>query len=279
MRSHPAIRFAAAAGALASSVHGKAGGPRCADCHGTHAIRPAPRTGPTLCGKCHARVSDEYRASVHGVALAHGDSDASTCTDCHGAIHEIRPHTDPASPVSHARLARTCARCHADRALMTRRKITIPEAYQTFHMSVHGQSRRPDAAVCSDCHESHHLRRAADPSSSIYRTNIPATCGRCHRGAAEQYAAGVHGTALARGVIRTPVCTDCHGEHLIRGLGDHDSPVATAQVSKTCSHCHEAEGIREAYGLPAGRLSTYRESFHGLAARGWDSELSRRHPW
>jgi formate dehydrogenase gamma subunit len=259
---------AAAGGALASSVHGKAGGPRCADCHGTHEIRPALHTGPALCGKCHGKVSDEYRASVHGVALAHGDSDASTCADCHGAVHALRTHTDPASPVSHSRLARTCARCHADRALTTRRKITIPEAYQTFHLSVHGRSKRPDAAVCSDCHESHHLRRANDPSSSIYRANIPRTCGRCHAGPAAEYAEGVHGTAVAQGVTAAPVCTDCHGEHLIRGPGDLESPVATARVSETCSRCHEAQGIRETYGLPAGRLATYRDSFHGLAARG-----------
>mgnify|MGYP001066895234 CR=1 FL=1 len=39
-------------------------------------------------------------------------------------------------------------------------------------------------------------------------------------------------------------------------------------MSETCSRCHEAQGIRETYGLPAGRLSTWRDSFHGLAARG-----------
>jgi cytochrome b subunit of formate dehydrogenase len=78
----------------------------------------------------------------------------------------------------------------------------------------------------------------------------------------------VHGSALERGVTASPVCTDCHGEHLIRGPRDAESPVAAAGVTATCSHCHEAIGIRETFGLPAGRLSTYEDSYHGLAARG-----------
>jgi cytochrome b subunit of formate dehydrogenase len=262
---------AAAGGALAQSVHGAATAKReirCDDCHGTHGVRKAAQVAPEGCRACHEQVSDEYRQSVHGVALAHGDSEASTCTGCHGALHSARPHDDPASPVSRARLAETCGRCHADRELMIRRKIAIPEAYQLFRRSVHGRSSRPDAATCNDCHESHRLRRANDPGSSIFKTNIPATCGRCHAEVARKYAIGIHGTAVARGVTAAPVCTDCHGEHLIRGPADPESPVAAAQVSETCSRCHEAQGIRETYGLPAGRLSTWRDSFHGLAARG-----------
>lgn len=258
----------AVASVLARSAHGAAGAVRCTDCHGTHTIRPAKNTSLERCGRCHANESTDYRASVHGVALANGDRDASTCADCHGVVHSIRAHGDSTSTVSRGRLAETCGRCHADRALMAKRGITIPEAYQLFRQSVHGRSRRAEAAVCSDCHASHRLRRANDPSSSIYRANIPTTCGRCHRAQNEKYAEGVHGTALARGVTAAPVCTDCHGEHLIRGPRDIDSPVASGNVSETCSRCHEATGIRETYGLPAGRLSTYRDSFHGLAARG-----------
>ncbi|HUK63412.1 MAG TPA: cytochrome b/b6 domain-containing protein, partial [Dongiaceae bacterium] len=134
--------------------------------------------------------------------------------------------------------------------------------------SVHGRSRKWNAARCNDCHESHTLKRANDPTSSIYRANIPATCGRCHKREAEAYAASIHGTALMRGVTASPVCTDCHGEHMIRGPRDADSPVAALHVSETCARCHEATGIRETFGLPAGRLDTYRDSFHGLAARG-----------
>jgi len=78
----------------------------------------------------------------------------------------------------------------------------------------------------------------------------------------------IHGAAMAQGVTKSPVCTDCHGEHSIRAARDPASRVSVASVSQTCAHCHEAEGITEKYGIPGGRLETYAESFHGLAARG-----------
>ncbi len=240
----------------------------CRTCHGTHDVQPAAHLERAACATCHAGVAADYQQSVHGRALAAGDSEASTCKDCHGSPHSVRSHLDPRASTSHAQLAATCGKCHADRALMARRKIPIPEAVELFRNSVHGRSKNPAAPVCNDCHESHRLKRATDPASSIYRTNIPNTCGRCHAQIAAQYRASVHGTAVANGVTAAPVCTDCHGEHLIRGPRDPGSPVAAAGITETCSRCHEAAGIRETYGLPAGRLSTYRDSFHGLAARG-----------
>ena len=272
----PAVRCGAChtaeAGAIGQSVHAGAaaapGGASCTGCHGTHNVRPAARTGTAACAACHARASEDYHGSVHGVALAKGDPEASTCRDCHGEFHSIRSHRDPAAPVSRANLAKTCARCHADRALMARRRITIPEAYALYSRSVHGRSANPRAATCNDCHESHRLKRVTDPVSSIYRMNVPSTCGKCHAQETAAYRAGIHGTALRAGVTAAPMCTDCHGEHRIRGTHDPASPVVAGHVAETCSRCHEATVIRETYGLPAGRLRTYTASFHGLAARG-----------
>lgn len=268
---HRNARARATPGSAAApgSAQASAGGsPSCTACHGTHAMRSAARMGPESCAACHAPIVRAYQASVHGVALAHGDTEASRCSDCHGPAHTVLSHHDTASTVNRAKLAETCARCHANRELMTRRQITIPTAYALYKESVHGRSRNPAAATCNNCHESHDLRRAGDPASSIFRTNIPATCGRCHASEAREYGASIHGTAVARGVTRAPVCTDCHGEHRIQGPHEPGSPVASAGVTATCSHCHEATGIRETYGLPAGRLSSYRDSYHGLAARG-----------
>jgi formate dehydrogenase gamma subunit len=209
-----------------------------------------------------------YRHSLHGVARARGDLDASTCSDCHGSAHAMTATADSTSPVHRTRLAGTCARCHSDRALMEKRGVTIPQAVELFRNSVHGRSDRPDAATCSDCHESHDLRRAVEAGSSIHRANIPATCGRCHVRELREYRGSIHGSALARGVTAAPVCTDCHGEHRITGPSDSGSPVAAANITATCARCHEAAGIRETFGLPEGRLSSYNDSFHGLAARG-----------
>ncbi len=260
------------AAGLASGAHaqvvGRSGKAGCEGCHGVHDVAPASRTGVQYCGSCHGDIVERYRQSVHGRALARGDTDASTCQDCHGGVHTVKLHTDPASPVHRTHLAATCAKCHADRALMIKRRINIPEAVALYRESVHGRSKNPNAATCNDCHESHDLKPAADPTSSVYRRNIPKTCGRCHAREAQAYAIGVHGQALARGVTRTPVCTDCHGEHKIRGPREAASPVAAGAVTATCATCHEATGIRETFGLPAGRLSSYQDSFHGLAARG-----------
>ena len=241
----------------------------CLACHGPeHAMRALGGRDGAACASCHAGVVAQYAGSVHGVRSAQGDREVSTCRDCHGPTHAILVHQDPHSKTSRDSVATTCARCHADRELMTRRKITIPAAVALYRNSVHGRSHDPRAPSCNDCHESHRLKRASDPASSIYKTNIPATCGRCHAGEAADYRASVHGTALARGVVQSPVCTDCHGEHMIRGPKDPGSPVAGSAVTATCAHCHEAIGIRETFGLPAGRLSSYQDSFHGLAARG-----------
>ena len=256
---------------LDGGIHRNVGGggnAACVSCHGVHDVQRAKGAERSRCAGCHAREAGDYQSSVHGVALAKGDTDASTCRDCHGATHALRAHTDSLASTSREHLDDTCARCHANKQLMIKRRITIPEAVQLFRESVHGRSKKWNAARCNDCHESHRLRRANDPTSSIYRANIPATCGKCHRQEAAAYLTGIHGTALKRGVTASPVCTDCHGEHMIRGPHDAGSPVAAMNVSETCSRCHEATGIRETYGLPAGRLDTYRDSFHGLAARG-----------
>lgn len=239
----------------------------CRTCHGGVHSGGAAR-GRALCERCHEKAAKQYATSVHGVARAKGDTDASTCRDCHGHAHGVRRTEDPESMTSPANITETCAKCHADRMLMAKRKITIPEAVQLFRQSSHGRSKKEGAAHCNDCHESHDLKRANDPTSSIFKTNIPNTCGRCHRKEAAAYRRSVHGQALVRGVTATPVCTDCHGEHMIRGPRAANSPVSAANVSETCSKCHEATGIRETFGLPGGRLSSYRDSFHGLAARG-----------
>lgn len=264
---------AKATDAFAASIHDrKKGAPRvaCQSCHGSHAVGPAGKLGAAPCQACHAPVTNAYVGSVHARALARGIEDASLCFDCHGEAHRLRSHLDPESPTFHARTPETCGRCHADRALVERRHIPIPQAYQLYKQSVHGRALAAGkpAAACNDCHESHDLRRANDPKSAIYRENIPKTCGKCHTEETRIYLESIHGTAMVQGVTKSPVCTDCHGEHSIRAARDPASRVSVAAVSKTCAHCHEAEGISEKYGIPGGRLETYADSFHGLAARG-----------
>ncbi|HSB70519.1 MAG TPA: cytochrome b/b6 domain-containing protein [Candidatus Methylomirabilis sp.] len=263
---------AQSSGVFAKSLHGRKGGPElpCQSCHGTHGVAPAKKLGTAPCQVCHEDTVKAYIGSAHGRALANGDKEAAVCVNCHGGAHQLRKQDDPESPTNRARMADTCGRCHADRALVERRHIPIPQAYQLYQKSVHGRAvaAGKPAASCDDCHESHDLRRANDPKSSIYRENIPKTCGKCHAGESKAYLGSIHGLAVQQGVMKSPVCTDCHGEHSIRAAQDPESRVSVARVSKTCASCHEVEGISEKYDIPGGRLETYQDSFHGLAVRG-----------
>jgi len=265
---------AEAAKTFSASIHGSARARNqqvaCQSCHGTHAIQPAANLGAQPCQSCHSPVTQSYIGSVHAQALLRGVQDASLCFDCHGEAHGLRSHLDPESPTFRARTAKTCGRCHADRALVERRQIPVPQAYQLYEKSIHGRAVAAGmkAATCNDCHESHDLRRAIDPKSSVYRENIPRTCGKCHAEESRAYRGSIHGKALANGVTKSPVCTDCHGEHSIRAARDPDSRVSVARVSRTCGTCHEAQRISEEYDIPGGRLETYSDSFHGLAVRG-----------
>jgi len=90
------------------SVHGKAvaaGSDKaavCTDCHGAHDILAASDSKspifkfnvPNTCAKCHEAVKQTYVQSIHGQAIARGNSLAPVCTDCHG-IHSIKAHADP----------------------------------------------------------------------------------------------------------------------------------------------------------------------------------------
>jgi formate dehydrogenase gamma subunit len=261
-----------ASGKFAQSVHGRKGGPQvdCQSCHGAHFVKPAAQLGTAACETCHQPMVQGWQASVHGKAVAQGVKEAAQCHDCHGATHALLSQKDPGAPTSRAKMAESCGRCHADRALVERRHIPVPRAYQLYQQSVHGRAvaAGKSGATCNDCHTSHDLRRANDPASSIYREHIPKTCAKCHPEESRQYAESIHGVAMAQGATKSPVCTDCHGEHSIRAPRDPASRVSVASVTKTCANCHEAEGISEKYGIPGRRLTSYADSFHGLATRG-----------
>jgi hypothetical protein len=52
--------------------------------------------------------------------------------------------------------------------------------------SFHGQASALGfvrVATCSDCHDAHGARAAADPASQVHPANLVTTCGRCHPGA------------------------------------------------------------------------------------------------
>lgn len=189
------------AGDYAQGVHGMArksgneGAPDCGLCHGSaHELIPPKSQSfraavPDTCGMCHTEVVEQYRASVHGQALAKGITQAPLCTDCHGE-HKIIKHTNAASPVNNANIRDTCGSCHGD--LRLTRKFGMPsDRLISFDSSFHGLAAKAGSqsvANCASCHGVHNILPSTDPKSMINAKNLPGTCGKCHPGAGTRFA-------------------------------------------------------------------------------------------
>jgi cytochrome b subunit of formate dehydrogenase len=212
---------------------------------------------------------------VHG---AEPNGYAPLCHDCHGA-HAIPKSSVSTSPVYFRNLAATCTRCHGSKEVAVRSAIPIPGAARMYEKSIHNlaivEKGLNKSANCVDCHGAHDLKDRLDPASPIFRTNIPATCGKCHYGVFAIYRDSVHGVAFSRGVPDAPGCTDCHGEHEIRQAADPGSSVSFAAVAETtCPSCHSAEKLSGRYGIAIEKVKGYQESFHGLSQRLGDRTVA-----
>lgn len=182
-------------------VHGEAvkkgnpGAPDCALCHGSahELLSPKSQTFrtavPDTCNMCHSEVVEQYRASVHGQALAKGIPQAPLCTDCHGE-HAILSPKNASSPVAATHIRDTCGNCHGNVRLT--RKFGIPsDRLVSFDASFHGlaaKSGSQTVANCASCHGVHNILPSADPKSTVHAGNLAQTCGKCHEGAGQRFA-------------------------------------------------------------------------------------------
>lgn len=164
---------------------------KCADCHSeVHSIRKwegNKQVGVDKCLGCHD--GSDYLASVHGQAVAKGNSDSASCADCHG-LHRIEPVGEPGTHEYVVFHTRTCQRCHADAEMMARNNV-LPIAVKTYEDSYHGKVERLGsglAAGCADCHMAHGVFSGDDPRSSIHPDNLTETCGACHPGSTIRFA-------------------------------------------------------------------------------------------
>lgn len=223
------------------------------------------------CAECHALESEIYLQSSHGIALRSGRDMAASCRDCHGDAHAVTSSRDPASPTSRLNVALTCASCHGDVEAMRAFHLNQAAPIASYEDSVHGRALADGsgtlAAVCTDCHGSHDLRRATETGSKLHWRHISQTCGKCHENTHQTYERSVHGLAIAEGNRDAPVCTDCHGEHNIADVKSPDSKVYATRIAGTCSECHSAQRIVTRYQLAEHAVETYMDSYHGLAMR------------
>lgn len=201
----------------------------CLKCHGPQA--PAARKAPKVDPKA-------FQASVHG---------SLGCTGCHSDLAPDHAGKVKAAPVS-------CAGCHE-------------KASSTFEHSAHFAARKAGntgAAQCGDCHGTHDIVPVRSTASPVHRDRLIATCGQCHPDIAEDLKESVHGKAMAQGVREAPICTDCHSDHAIQRLKGA-TPLQLAE--EVCSGCHGSKRMNTKLGLATDRVSTFFDSYHGLAAR------------
>jgi cytochrome b subunit of formate dehydrogenase len=182
------IEFPQAAAQYMDSIHGRAllkmgliVAPSCNDCHGAHGIkRSVDRDSPInhanvakTCGKCHVGIEETYNKSIHGQLLAKGDARGPVCIDCHSAHQIVNPTGKNFKSLSDQR----CGKCHEDRLEHYR------ETYHGKAMMLGKPNAAPEVAACYDCHGFHDVLPAANPASHLSKTNILATCQKCHAGA------------------------------------------------------------------------------------------------
>jgi hypothetical protein len=239
--------------AYARSVHGQLDF-ACVTCHADLASAELPHAETLArvdCSTCHDAAVTAHRESVHGQGSGEENSNAATCTSCHG-VHDILPSADPDSRTYHLNLPRTCGACHGEHADRAATKLPGGDILHRFQDSIHGRALSRGGLLvapnCTSCHGAHDIRPKSDPASRVFRATVPATCGTCHQGIAHQYARGRHGQALEAGNAIAPVCHDCHTSHEITRA---EAPAHRVEVIRECGTCHEQS------------LTTYRDTYHG----------------
>lgn len=226
--------------------------PACTTCHQPHQGATTATGGSVSdqsCEECHGvesfiRESDGKSLYVSRNTLSASVHKKITCTACHQGA-------DPAAnPPCHNLEAVDCASCHSSTA-------------ELYNDSGHGKAHESgvaNAPYCIDCHGTHDIRSRYDDTSPVYRTQIPALCGKCHLeggkapltthlkevNAFTDYSQSVHGKGLTeKGLLVTAVCTDCHTTHDIKKETDPTSSIHPDHLPQTCARCHK--GIYDQY--------------------------------
>lgn len=272
---HPQILF--------SKGMGKGQDISCKSCHGIHDIQSVKRSKWTssnltnACGTCHPKQKEEYVQSNHFLAKQTNGADSPDCLTCHKEQITKSSFKDNLLGMKSAQ-EKLCLSCHLDNPDVRNRVNPKAKFIQAYNNSVHGASLHggnPESANCIDCHSSHIVLKSSDSRSHVNRLNIPATCGNCHSEIKKEYEESIHGVAVSRGNIDSPVCTSCHGEHNILKHTDPNSPAAFQNVSSMiCAPCHSSVRLSERYGLSTNKFETFTDSYHGLALRGGSATVA-----
>lgn len=92
------------------------------------------------------------------------------------------------------------------------------------------------------------ILHSSNPSSPIFRANLPQTCGVCHSGLFVAFQKSRHFALLQRGNREVPTCITCHDE-----VGAH--VLSPKSLESQCVRCHGAGKTAPHLEFPArGRL-------------------------
>ena len=228
---------------FAGSVHSALG---CTACHADLEGKDLPHETPLAkvdCGTCHSQEKEQHAKSLHGKALARGDSLAPRCVDCHGN-HDIVPVKDSRSAVAPLKVPFVCGRCHSEGTPVQRnRPIHQDHILENFSESIHGEALFKKGLIvapnCASCHTPHSILPHTDPASSIARRNIAATCTKCHAQIESVHRKVIRGEMWEKQAHVLPACVDCHQPHKIRRVF-YDQGMADAD----CLRCHADPNLK-----------------------------------
>jgi len=171
------------------SRHAEAG-ISCLQCH--RGIHPQEAAGEaqgkarstTVCLQCHSD-REKYVDRGHTARVMAGNTDAATCTDCHG-VHGTKAFekTEEGDAKKRAYYTALCTFCHAESGVAGNYGV-FPKAAEAFGQTYHGKAMKlgePDrVAGCADCHLAHNILPADNPASALNQAVLVETCGECHK--------------------------------------------------------------------------------------------------
>jgi formate dehydrogenase subunit gamma len=175
---------------------------------------------------CHSNIDPKVDIKV----LSKSVHSKLTCQSCHSDINTI-PHKKS--------LSVNCEICHSDVA-------------KEMSESIHMKSNKTNKPKCTTCHGTHDVLASSDEKSKTNFFNVTSLCTtNCH-GDIQIYANSIHNQVIQKqGLTGSPVCTTCHGFHLVLPSSDKRAKTYYFNIHEICGSCHKKI------------FSEYKRSIHG----------------
>lgn len=208
------------------------------------------------CYNCHYQLGGRMKVSADGWEKSIHRKVGITCDVCHGGNPYITSEDSMSEKYNFRgvptpfEIPELCGSCHSDVKMMKQYNLRTDQ-WEEYKTSQHGillAQGDPNVATCVSCHGTHEIRKKSDPLSSVFHTNVPETCAKCHANEElmskygipanqyDLYRKGYHGKILygeveGKNPLLVPNCATCHGIHGAR-------PPGVEEVPNVCGNCH-----------------------------------------